>query len=127
MTVFAADAVKSSIPKGSRCGIVQSVSWTLKEAVQFDRTRVTSHDWISYPILRFPEVPKVEVHLISRPEEKPLGAGEASMGPTVAAVVNAVSNALGRRVRDLPLTADRVLSNLCDAEPENVRWRGEPA
>jgi hypothetical protein len=84
-------------------GIIQSASWTLKEMVTFDRSKVTSRDWIGYPILRFPDVPKVEVHLINRPEEKPLGAGEGAMGPTVAAIVNAVRNALGRRVRHLPL------------------------
>jgi len=73
------------------------------EAVSFDRERVTSRDWQSYPILTFPDVPKVEVHLINRPDEKPLGSGEASSAPAAAAIANAVSNALGRRVRNLPL------------------------
>jgi nicotinate dehydrogenase subunit B len=84
-------------------GIIQATSWTLLEAVGFDRERVTSRDWQSYPILTFPEVPQVEVHLIDRPDEQPLGSGEASPGPTGAAIANAVSNALGRRVRNLPL------------------------
>ncbi len=121
--VAAADAGQIVNPKGLEMqiegGIIQSVSWTLMEAIKFDRTRVTSRDWISYPILRFPEVPKVEVHLIGRPEEKPLGAGEASMGPTAAAVVNGVSNALGGRLRDLPLVPERVLTAL-PAESENI-------
>lgn len=121
--VAAADAGQIINPKGLEMqiegGIIQSVSWTLKEAMKFDRRKVTSRDWISYPILRFPEVPKVEVHLIGRPEEKPLGAGEASMGPTAAAIVNGVGNALGRRVRDLPLVPDRVLAAL-SAESENI-------
>jgi CO/xanthine dehydrogenase Mo-binding subunit len=89
-------------------GIVQAVSWTLKESVEFDRMRVTSRDWADYPILTFPEAPRVEVHLLNRPEEKPLGSGEAASGPAAAAIVNAVSNALGVRMRDLPLTAARI-------------------
>lgn len=126
--VAAVDAGQIVNPKGLEMqiegGIIQSVSWTLKEAVKFGRSRVTSRDWIAYPILRFPEIPKVEVHLIGRPEEPSLGAGEASMGPTAAAVVNAVSNALGHRVRDLPLTPAHVLSALTAAD---TRREGEPA
>jgi CO/xanthine dehydrogenase Mo-binding subunit len=110
--VAAADAGQIINPKGLEMqiegGIVQSTSWTLKEAVQFDRTKVTSRDWAGYPILTFPEAPKVEVHLLNRPEERSLGSGEASSGPAAAAIVNAVSNALGRRIRDLPLTAGRI-------------------
>ena len=105
--VAVADAGQVINPKGLEMqiegGIIQSASWTLKEAVSFDRTRVTSRDWESYPVLTFPEVPKVEVHLIDRPDEKPLGSGEASSAPAGAAIANAVSNALGRRVRNLPL------------------------
>jgi nicotinate dehydrogenase subunit B len=105
--VAAADAGQIINPKGLEMqiegGIIQSASWTLKEAVGFDRARVTSRDWESYPILTFPDVPKVEVHLIDRPDEKPLGSGEASTGPAGAAIANAVSNALGRRVRNLPI------------------------
>ncbi len=69
---------------------------------------MTSREWGTYPILTFPEVPKVEVHLLDRPDQKPLGSGEASSGPAAAAIVNAVSNALGRPIRDLPLTPDRI-------------------
>jgi len=105
--VAAADAGQVINPKGLEMqiegGIIQSTSWTLMEAVSFDRTRVTSRDWESYPILTFPEVPKIEVYLIDRPDEKPLGSGEASSAPAGAAIANAVSNALGRRVRNLPL------------------------
>lgn len=110
--VAAADAGQIINPKGLEMqiegGIIQSVSWTLKESVGFDRTKVTSRDWAGYPILTFPEIPKVEVHMIDRPDEKPLGCGEASQGPTAAAIANAVRNALGRRIRDLPLSADRI-------------------
>ncbi len=93
-------------------GIIQSASWTLKEQVGFDRQHITTRSWADYPILTFPEVPAVEVHLINRPDEKPLGAGEGSQGPTVAAIANAVCNATGRRLRDLPLTPQRVKAAL---------------
>ena len=62
-------------------GAIQATSWTLKEAVRFDRTRITSDTWETYPILRFSEVPAVEVEILSRPEERSLGAGEAAHGP----------------------------------------------
>lgn len=90
-------------------GILQSISWTLYEEVTFDRTRITSADWSSYPILRFASVPdSVEVHIVDRPGEPFLGTGEAAQGPTAAAVGNAVRNATGRRIHDLPLTRERV-------------------
>lgn len=89
-------------------GAIQSTSWALKEAAQFDDTRITSADWDSYPILRFSEVPQVHVQLMSQPELPSLGAGEAAQGPTTAAIANAVFHALGVRVRQLPLTADAI-------------------
>ena len=89
-------------------GAIQTVSWVLKEAVQFDRTRILSNTWDSYPILRFSEVPTVEVHVLNRLEEKSLGAGEATHGPVAAAIANAVSDALGVRVRDMPLSKDNI-------------------
>ena len=80
----------------------------VQEAVRFDRTRVTSDRWESYPILRFSEVPAVDVRLL--PTEFPsLGAGEAAQGPTAAAIANALHDALGVRVRDLPLTPERIV------------------
>jgi nicotinate dehydrogenase subunit B len=93
-------------------GVVQSTSWTLKEEVKFDRTGIRSRDWISYPILAMPEFPKVEIELINRPDERPLGAGEASQGPAGAAIANAFAAATGKRIRDLPLTPDRVMAVL---------------
>ncbi|MEJ2005290.1 MAG: molybdopterin-dependent oxidoreductase, partial [Cyclobacteriaceae bacterium] len=84
-------------------GMIQSASWALMEEVKFDKTHITSLNWNSYPILRFPEVPLVEVEIIDRPDEPPLGAGEAAQGPATAAIVNAVSRASGRRYRRLPL------------------------
>ncbi|MEY3872965.1 MAG: hypothetical protein RLZZ296_1960, partial [Pseudomonadota bacterium] len=99
------DGVRNQIEGGA----VQTVSWVLKEAVQFDRTRVTSRSWEDYPILRFSEVPKVDVQLVSRPGDKSLGAGEATHGPVAAAIANAVADALGLRMRQMPLSADALL------------------
>jgi nicotinate dehydrogenase subunit B len=89
-------------------GIIQSASWTLKEHVGFDRGGIVSRDWQSYPILTFPEVPRIDVVLLDRPTEKSLGAGEAAQGPMAAAIGNAVAHATGARLRDLPLTPERV-------------------
>jgi len=91
-------------------GAIQATSWTLKEAVRFDAERITSTTWETYPILRFSEVPAVDVEIVSRPEEKAIGAGEAAHGPTAAAIGNAVFDALGVRVRDLPITRERIIA-----------------
>lgn len=93
-----------------RGGIIQSTSWTLYEDVDFDAEGPTDSDWSDYPILTFPDVPDVEVELIDRPGEPYLGTGEAAQGPTAAAIANAVQDAVGARVRELPITADRVQS-----------------
>ncbi len=93
-------------------GIVQSTSWTLHEQVRFDKNGILSHDWMTYPILSIAESPKVETVLINRPNERSLGAGEASQGPTVAAIANAIANATGKRLRELPFTPDRVKAAL---------------
>jgi CO/xanthine dehydrogenase Mo-binding subunit len=93
-------------------GIIQSISWTLKEEVRFDKSGIQTRDWATYPILTMPEVPKVEIELINRPNERPLGSGEGSQGPAVAAVVNAFANATGKRIRDLPLHPARVKAAL---------------
>jgi nicotinate dehydrogenase subunit B len=89
-------------------GIIQAVSWTLKERVRFDRARVTSRTWLDYPILTFDEAPAIEVVLLDRPGEPSIGVGEGMMGPTAAAIGNAIFNAMGVRARDLPLTAERI-------------------
>jgi len=93
-------------------GVIQAVSWTLKEAVPFDRSGVRCMTWDDYPILRFDEVPEVEVVLIDRPDQKSLGAGEAAQGPTGAAIANALAQAIGVRVRDLPLSRDQIAKAL---------------
>lgn len=89
--------------------VLQSMSWTLYESVGFDRSRITSVDWSTYPILRFSAVPdSVEVRIVDRPGEPFLGCGETGQGPASAALANAIADAIGRRLRDLPLTAARV-------------------
>jgi nicotinate dehydrogenase subunit B len=91
-------------------GAIQATSWALKERVRFDSQRITSNTWSEYPILRFSEVPEVQIELIQRPESEPLGAGEAAHGPVTAAIANAVYDALEIRVRDLPITRDRLIA-----------------
>jgi CO/xanthine dehydrogenase Mo-binding subunit len=93
-------------------GIVQSVSWTLKEEVRFDRSGILAQDWASYPILSMAESPKVDIEMINRRSERPLGVGEGSQGPAAAAVANAFANATGKRIRDLPLHPARVKAAL---------------
>lgn len=89
--------------------IVQAASWTLHEQVAFDRMRIKSRDWATYPILRFEEVFRsVEVHVIDRPGQPYLGTGEGGQGPTAAAIANAVAHATGQRIRELPFTTERV-------------------
>ena len=91
-------------------GIIQSISWTLKEQVGFDRGRVTSSSWKDYPIIGFGEIPEIAVTLIESPESAPLGVGEAALGPAAAAVANAVARALDLRIRDLPITRQRIVA-----------------
>lgn len=89
-------------------GAIQSTSWALKEAVRFDTEKILTQDWEAYPILRFSEAPAVDVHLMPGGANPSLGAGEATQGPTTAAIANAVFHALGIRVRELPLTAQAI-------------------
>jgi nicotinate dehydrogenase subunit B len=91
-------------------GAIQATSWVLKEQVRFDRERITSATWSSYPILRFSEVPEVQVVIIPRPDIDPVGAGEAAHGPATAAIANAVFDCLGVRVRNLPITRDSLIA-----------------
>ena len=92
-------------------GIIQSASWVLKEQVRFDNG-VSSFDWETYPVLKFSEVPEIDIELINTKDETPLGVGEATAGPTAAAIGNAVSHALGARIRDLPMTRERIMATL---------------
>lgn len=91
-------------------GMIQAASWTLKEQVTFNTKEITSTDWIKYPILRFSEIPEVEVAIINRPKETAYGVGEVAMPPSAAAIANAIYKACGKRVYDLPITPDKILN-----------------
>ncbi len=94
-------------------GIVQAISWALKEGVRLDAAGISSRDWETYPVIKFSEVPEIAVELIEpRTDTPPLGVGEAAGGPTVAAIGNAVAHALGARIRDLPMNRERVMAAL---------------
>jgi nicotinate dehydrogenase subunit B len=93
--------------------VIQAISRTLKEAVRFDTTRVTGVDWAGYPILRFTEIPDaIDIELIDRPSEPSLGAGEAATSPIPPAIANAIFDATGARVREVPFTPERVRAAL---------------
>jgi len=100
------DGVRNQIEGGA----IQSTSWTLKEQVKLGELGIACLGWEDYPILKFSEVPEVEIELIDRPDLPSVGAGEAAQGPTAAAIANAVENALGVRVRDLPLSPERIIA-----------------
>jgi nicotinate dehydrogenase subunit B len=102
------DGVKNQIEGG----IVQALSWALKERVMFSHTEITTRSWQDYSILNFDEIPPIDVVLLDRPDEASLGAGECSLGPTAAALANAVANASGARLRDLPFVPATVLERL---------------
>jgi nicotinate dehydrogenase subunit B len=113
--VMAADIGLVVNPDGAKNqlegGIIQAVSLTLKEQVTFDRRQITSRDWLAYPVLTFPEVPSIDIVLMQR-SDLSLGAGEGSLPPTSAALANAFAHATGRRLRDLPMTPERVKAAL---------------
>jgi nicotinate dehydrogenase subunit B len=92
--------------------VIQSLSRALKEEVKFDPTHITSLDWETYPILKFSEVPEIDILLINRPDQPALGAGEPSTVTTAAAVANAIYDAVGARLRQIPFTPERVLTAL---------------
>ena len=113
--VMAADLGLVVNPDGAKNqlegGIVQAVSLTLKEQVAFDRRQITSRDWSAYPVLTFTEVPSIDIVLMQRSDPS-LGAGEGSLPPTSAALANAFAHATGRRLRELPMTPERVKAAL---------------
>ncbi len=100
------DGVRNQIEGGA----IQATSWSLLEQVRFDRHSITSTDWETYPIARFSDVPVVDVHVLDRRDEPPLGAGEATQGPVTAAIGNALADALGVRVYTLPFTPDNIVA-----------------
>jgi CO/xanthine dehydrogenase Mo-binding subunit len=93
-------------------GIIQAASWALKEQVKFDEKQITTRTWSDYPILRFSEIPLVDVQILETPGDPPLGGGEPGVPPVGAVIANAVAAAIGVRLRELPLTPDRVLNAL---------------
>jgi nicotinate dehydrogenase subunit B len=95
-------------------GAIQATSWALKERVRFNDLTVTSDTWESYPILRFSEVPTVDVELLPGDRNPPLGVGEAAQGPTGAAIGNAICDALGVRVRTMPFTREQIVTAMPD-------------
>jgi CO/xanthine dehydrogenase Mo-binding subunit len=112
----AADAGLVIAPDGARNqiegGIIQGASFAMREQIKFEDGRVATRSWDDYPILRFSDIPEIEIELIDNPNEPTLGLGEASVGPTGAAIGNALARALGKRVRDLPLTRDKIMAAL---------------
>ncbi len=114
-----ADAGLVINPDGARNqlegGIVHAASMTLKEQVRLEGEGIASLDWSSYPILRFSEVPVIDTEIIHAPDQPTLGMGECTFGPTAAAIGNAVAHALGTRIRDMPLTRERIEAALLKA------------
>jgi nicotinate dehydrogenase subunit B len=112
----AADAGLVINPDGARNqlegGIIHAASMTLKEQVTLDGDGITSLDWDRYPIMRFSDVPEIDVVIVDNPDLPTLGMGECTFGPTAAAIGNAVAHALGARIRDLPLTRERIAAAL---------------
>ena len=93
---------------------VQSASWTLEEQVTYEAHGITSVDWSSYPISRIRDAPQIETVLLNRPGQPYLGIGEGAMGPTPAAISNAVYDAVGIRLRQIPFTPERVTAALAE-------------
>ncbi len=114
--IIAADAGQVVNPDGLsnqlEGGFVQAASWTLFEAVQFDAEGVTSLDWQSYPIMTFESAPVIETVILNRPEMPMLGAGEAAQNPAPAAIANAIYDAAGIRLREIPFTAEKLRSHI---------------
>ena len=117
--VVAADAGQIVHPEGLRNQLegafLQAASWTLLEEVGYGPHGITSTDWRSYPVLRFPDAPEVEVVLLSQPGYPFLGVGEGAQGPAPAAIANAVFDAAGIRLRRIPFTPERVKAALSAA------------
>ena len=92
--------------------VIQSTSRALMEEVSFDRTAVTSREWGAYPIIKFPDIPKIDVLMLPRQDQPPLGVGESASVPSAAAIANAIFDATGVRFRELPFTPERILRGL---------------
>src|SRR5713226_5651563 len=92
--------------------VIQSTSRVLMEQVSFDRNAVTSREWGAYPIITFPDIPRIDVLMLPRQDQPPLGVGESASVPSAAAIANAIFDATGVRFRELPFTPERILAGL---------------
>ena len=92
--------------------VIQSTSRALMEEIPFERTTVAAREWGAYPIIRFPDVPKIDVLMLPRPDQPPLGVGKSASVPSAAAIANAIFDATGVRFRDPPFTPERILRGL---------------
>jgi nicotinate dehydrogenase subunit B len=92
--------------------VIQSTSRALMEEVSFDRSSVTAREWGAYPIIKFPDVPKIDVLMLPRQDQPPLGVGESASVPSAAAIANAIFDATGVRFREPPFTPERILKGL---------------
>jgi nicotinate dehydrogenase subunit B len=99
--------------------VIQSTGRALMEEVSFDRNSVTSREWGAYPIIKFPDVPKIDVLMLPRQDQPPLGVGESASVPSAAAIANAIFDATGVRFRELPFTPERILAGLRGGQPAN--------
>lgn len=107
--------------------VIQSTSRALMEEVSFDRTSVTAREWGAYPIIKFPEVPDIDVLMLPRPDQPPLGVGESASVPSAAAIANAIYDATGVRFRELPFTPERILRGLHGEQQPQVLTAPPPA
>ena len=109
-----ADSGLAINPDGVRAqlegGIIQAASMALKEQLRIDEAGTATRSWADYPILRFSEIPPIDIELMDELDEPSLGMGECTMGPTAAAIANATALALGLRLRDMPLTRERIVA-----------------
>jgi nicotinate dehydrogenase subunit B len=97
--------------------VIQSTSRALMEEVTFDHASVVSREWGAYPIIKFPDIPKIDVLMLPRPDQPPLGVGESASVPSAAAIANAIFDATGVRFRELPFTPERILAGLRGEQP----------
>ncbi len=107
--------------------VIQSTSRALMEEVSFDRSSVTAREWGAYPIIKFPDVPKIDVLMLPRPDQPPLGVGESASVPSAAAIANAIYDATGVRFRELPFTPERILKGLRGDAPASPEALPAPA
>jgi nicotinate dehydrogenase subunit B len=107
--------------------VIQSTSRALMEKVSFERGKVTTREWGAYPIIKFPELPKIDVLMLPRQDQPPLGVGESASVPSAAAIANAIFDATGVRFREPPFTPERILEGLRGGAPIRPKPLAAPA